>query len=169
MQTFHQERLEAVTDDKFGTAATDIHHQPGCVIRQGMGHAEVDQARLFTAGNDLYGIADNRLGTAAKLPAIAGNTQGIGAHHPHITGIQHIQRLAKTRQAFKAAPHSLVTEHAALHARGQLDVFTQPLNGSDLAMLDAGYHHMEAVGTQVYGGDQSRTGRGVLLLFNGQN
>jgi hypothetical protein len=54
LQAFLLDRLEMLADDEFGAAAADVDHEPPFGrLRDAVGDAEIDQARLFATGHDL--------------------------------------------------------------------------------------------------------------------
>jgi hypothetical protein len=65
LQAFAQQRLKALADDEFGAAAADVCHQAlARRVGEGVGDAQVDQARFFTAGNHFYRVPENLFGAA---------------------------------------------------------------------------------------------------------
>jgi hypothetical protein len=63
LQAFAQQRLEALADDELGAAAADVGDQAlAGGVGEGVGNAQVDQARFFTAGDDLDRVAENGFG-----------------------------------------------------------------------------------------------------------
>ncbi len=72
LQAFAQQRLETLADDELGAAAADVGNQAlARGVGQGVGHAQVDQARLFTAGNDLDRVPEDGLGALDEFVAVA--------------------------------------------------------------------------------------------------
>src|SRR5690606_24980549 len=60
LEAFAQLRVEALTDDEFGTAAANINHQTlAGPTRKGVGDAEINQSRLFPAGDDFDLMIDD--------------------------------------------------------------------------------------------------------------
>src|SRR3546814_12698499 len=54
LQAFAQLRFEPFADDELGAAAADVCHQAAAgTARDGVRHAEIDQARFFAPGVDL--------------------------------------------------------------------------------------------------------------------
>src|SRR5476651_1398864 len=158
LQAFTQQRLEALPDDEFGTATADIGHQAFARgIGQGVRHAEVDQARFFTAGNHLYGVAQDFLGAADEFATVTGFTQGVGADDTNGPRRHAIDQLGKALEAIEPALHGLFVELTFfVYSGGQLNFLAQPFKNADLTLIGFGYNHVEAVRAQVDGGDQGQ-------------
>jgi hypothetical protein len=104
MQALHGERLKSFADDELGAAAADVHHQTAAsVVRLRARHALVDEARLFTAGDDVDGMTQSALGGHQERVGVVHASQGIGANGRHTTLRQPAQTLAETRQAVERA------------------------------------------------------------------
>ena len=127
-----------------------------------MGHAEVDQASFFTAGNHLDLMAENFLGAADEHRAVARLTQGIGADDAYSAFRQCVGELGETTQAVESALHRFFAELAlVVQARGQLHFVAEALEDANFVTVGLGQHHVKAVRTQVDGSDQGETfGRG---------
>ncbi|MCY1407257.1 hypothetical protein D9M71_225520 [compost metagenome] len=158
LQAFAQQRLEALANDEFGTAAADIGHQAlARRIGQGVGHTKVDQARFFAPGDDFHGMAEDFFGAANELATIARLAQGVGANDTHRPQGQAVDQLGKALEAVEPALHGLFAEPSFfIDAGGQLNLLSEPLKNADLAMDGLGQDHMEAVGAQVDGSDQGK-------------
>ncbi len=78
-------RLVAFADDELGAAAADIDDEKRAVrgIRV-VRDAEIDQARLFDAGDDVDGVAERFLGLREECVGIARAAQRIRADHAHL-------------------------------------------------------------------------------------
>ena len=104
VQAFQCQWLEAFTNNKFGTAAANIHHQPFAgIVRLGMRHAQINQARFFTAGNHLNGIAQYLPGAVNKLLPVTRRAQGIGGQDADPAGVHALQKLRELAQTFQPA------------------------------------------------------------------
>lgn len=164
LQAFAQQRFEALADDELGTAAADVGDQAlAGGVGQGVRHAEVDQARLFTAGDDLHRVAEDGFGTLDEFVAVARFTQGVGADDAHRACRHAVDQLGKTLEAFQASLHGFFAELALIvDAGGQLNLLAEPLENADLGVVCLGHDHVEAVGAQVDGGDQGQVLRGSM-------
>src|SRR5690606_34082596 len=129
-------------------ASTDIHHQPlAFVIGQGVGHAEVDQAGLLAAGDDVHPVADDLLCPAQEVGPVAGNPQGTGRDDAHGAGRQTIDHLGEPPQTVQPALHRVFGQVVVLvQTGGQLNLLAQPLDDAHFTMVNPGQHHVEAVG-----------------------
>ena len=156
LQAFPDQRFEALADDEFRAAATDIGDQAVAVhVGEGVRHAEIDQARLLDAGHHFDRVPEQRFGAADEQVAVARHAQRVGADDAHRALRQAVNQLGETRQAVEAALHGFLGEVAAfIEAGGQLNLVTQTLENADLALIDACQHHMEAVRPQIDGGNQ---------------
>src|SRR5690606_11785352 len=86
VQRFSFHRFKTLANNQLGTAAADIDHQASLVaVRQVMGNAKIDQARLLAAGDDLDIMAKDVFGTSQEQRRIARYAQRIGANHAHRT------------------------------------------------------------------------------------
>jgi hypothetical protein len=65
-------------------------------VGQGMGHAQVNQAGLFAAGDDFDRKAQCRFGLGQELGAILGHAQGIGGDGTHRARLEAAQALAES-------------------------------------------------------------------------
>ena len=134
-------------------------------------HAQVDQARFFTAGDDFYRVAEDFLGAADEFAAVARLTQGVGADNAHGAQRHAVDQLGKALEAIEPALHGFFVELAlVVDAGGQLNFLAEPLEDADFTVLGLGHDHVKAVGAQVDGGDQGqilglglRHGQGVSV------
>ncbi len=158
LQAFAQQRFEALADDELGTAAADVRHQAlAGGIGQGVGYAEVDQARFFAAGDDFYRVPEDFFGAADEFATVARFTQGVGTDNAHGAQGHAVDQLGKPLEAIEPALHRLFIELACVvDPGGQLHFFAEPLKDADLTVLGLGHDHVKAVGAQVYGGDQGQ-------------
>ena len=80
VETFHVGRgASPSADDQFGAATADVHHQsPRVRLRQEhLRHAEIDQTRLFDAGDGFDRMAERLLGLGQKLSDIVGTARRV--------------------------------------------------------------------------------------------
>ena len=95
--------VELLAQDQLGGSAADVHHQPALVgLRQQVGHALVDQARFFAAGNHVDGKAQDLVSALEELVAVARFAQRLGGDGPHLGLLEAGQSLAKAGQAVPA-------------------------------------------------------------------
>ncbi|MNI19592.1 hypothetical protein D3C73_730320 [compost metagenome] len=158
LQAFAQQRFEALANDELGTAATDVGHQAlARGVGEGVGHAEIDQARFFTTGNDFHRVAENFFGATDEFGTVAGFTQGVGAHDSHGAGGHTADQLGEALEAIEPALHRFFVEMALfVDAGGQLNLLPETLENTDFAVLGLGHDHVKAVGAQVDCGDQGQ-------------
>jgi hypothetical protein len=143
-------RLEALTEHALGTSASDVDHQPAArVVPEGVRDPQVDQACLFTAGQDLDRKAEGLLGAGAKTPA-AQAAEGRGAHGPHPLGPLTREALAEALEAReRPLGHRFVERAPPVQALGQAHPLTQPIDDAHRAVLLPGNHQVKAVRPQV--------------------
>ena len=102
------QRLAVLADDDFGGAATNVNDQALLLAgRQRAGHAAIDQAGFFFAGNDLNRKAQQLAAAFHKLLSIDGFAQGLGGHGTHLRGFKTRQAFTKAGQTFPATLHGL--------------------------------------------------------------
>ncbi len=156
MQAFQCQRFKALTDDEFGTAATDIDDQTlAGIIGQRVRHAEVDQTRFFASGDDFDGVAQYFFSTADELFTVARSTQSVGGQHRDAAAIHALQALAEFAQAVDTALLSFFRQDTCgIKAGAKLYLLATFLDGADFALKFLGNNHMEAVRTQIYGSDE---------------
>ena len=74
LQAFHSGGLKTLSDNKFGTAATDIDYQAaGLVVSQRMGDAEIHQTGFLSAVDHVDGYAQNPGRWFGKRPSVLGS------------------------------------------------------------------------------------------------
>jgi hypothetical protein len=84
MQTFAHRCGEALTHDQFGATATNIHHEAPSILRsQAVGHAQIDEPSLLSAGDHFDRMAQGALGALDEIGVIAKLTQGVGPYGAH--------------------------------------------------------------------------------------
>jgi hypothetical protein len=153
---FAFDRVEAAADDAFGGAAADVDHQAQ-LLRLGrlrMGHAQVDQARFFAAGDHFDGVAERGFGGHQERLRRGQLAHGIGRHRAHALRRDVADALAESGQAIERALLDFGVQPAfAFQAFGQAHGFAQPVDDAQLAERVARDHHVEAVGTQVDRGE----------------
>ena len=158
LQALAQQGFEALADDELGAAAADVGDQAlARRVGQGVGDAQIDEAGLFAARDDLYRMAEDLLRADDEFVAVAGFAQGVGAHDAHRAQGQAVDQLGEALEAVQTALHRLFAELALfVDAGGQLDLFAQAFEDADFIDVGLGHHHMKAVRAQVDGGDQGQ-------------
>src|SRR5690606_39302708 len=73
------------------------------IIGLGMRHAEINQPRLFTAGNHFDGIAQYLPGTVNKLLPVTRGAQGIGGQYADPAAVHTLQKLRELAQTIQPA------------------------------------------------------------------
>ena len=112
--------------------------------------AEVDQARLFDAGDDLDGMAERLFGLREKRVGVARATQRVRADDAHLVRAHVAQPLAKAAQAGERALLARSSRSPSIvEAGGQADHLAQPIDDRRLAVLIARDDHVEAVGAKI--------------------
>ena len=155
--------LEPLPDDELGAPASDVHDEPPpSVVRQGVGHAEIDEPGLLVPGDDLDGVAQRPLGRNEELRAPAHGAQRVGAHRPHLAPAQTAQSLPEPPQARQGALAGLGGQPTVLvQPRRELQLLAELIDHLQRpAVADLRDDHVEAVGAQVDGG-QGVAGCGV--------
>jgi hypothetical protein len=100
VQALEPQGIVTLADDQLRAAAADVHDQAPAGLRgQAVRRAQVDQARLLDAGNDLDGVAERAAGPRQEGIAAARAPQGIGADSPHLAGLERGEALAEAAQA----------------------------------------------------------------------
>ena len=128
-----------------------------------MGHAAVDQARLFATRDDFDRLAERGLRTQQEGIAVLGLAQGLGGHRADLRrcqALRAVQALGKALQASQAAFAGFVGEQAvAVETGAQAHAFLQVID----APIDAAEHladlKAETVGADVDGGERRVGGR----------
>ena len=125
-----------------------------------MGHAAVNQARLFAAGNDFDRLPECGTGAQQEGVAVFRLAQGLCGHGAHLGRRQALQALRKAAQAGQAALAGFVGEQAvAVEAGAQAHRFFQVIDAAVAAALHLRDFEPEAVGTDVDGGQGGVGGR----------
>jgi hypothetical protein len=162
VQAFHVERVEVASEDELGTATADIHHQTLLrLVLEAVRHAEVDQARLLVAGDDVDGMAERALGTGDEIPGVARLAQRVGPDHAHGTARQVTHPLAELLEAGQRTGHGLVADVVVeIETGGKAHGLAHAVDDPEAVILGAGDDHVEAVRTEV-DGCQGRVAVGV--------
>ncbi|MNC18984.1 hypothetical protein D3C75_669060 [compost metagenome] len=102
-------------------------------------------------------MAEQLLGAADEFRAVARLAQGVGGYDAHRALRQSGDQLGEAAQTVEAAAHRRLVEVALLvEAGSQLDFLAEALEQADLALVDAGQYHVDAVGADVDGGNQGK-------------
>ena len=149
VEAFHQVGLELSAEDEFRAAAADVHHQTGFGTVfdgfEGVRDAEVDQARLLPAADDLDAMLQRAFGRLDEVLAVARLAQGVGANDADVARGKVADALA---QAFEAG------DGAGGNRRGQGVVHLQPFRESHHLLVPI--HDLQAVAV-VVGDDEVET------------
>ena len=148
----HGDRLEGVADDELGAPAADVHDEaPRGGARNAVRDAEVNQARLFTTGDDLDVMAESLPGLAQELAGVAGLAKRVGSDRPDLLGAEVPEPLTEEREALDRAILRLLIERAVvLEARSQSDRLANAIDDLETTVIDPRNHHVKAVRPQVY-------------------
>ena len=120
LQALQPLRFKALADDEFGAAAADIDHQPRFdVIGEGVGHAQVDQARFLPAVDHIHPGTEDTAGRHGEFAAVVGDP-GRGCPTRTRSGSA-AQQLGKAARTTQAALDGFLGEAVALQAGAQLD------------------------------------------------
>ena len=140
VQALEMLRLVAFADDELGAAAADVDDESRAVrgIRV-MRDAEIDQARLFDAGDDVDGMAERFLGLREECLGIARTPQRVGTDDAHLMRLHVAQPLAEPPQAGERTLLARLIETAfVIETGGQADHLAQPVDDGRLAVLSCG-------------------------------
>jgi hypothetical protein len=155
VHAFERFRRRALAEDQFRAAAADVHDQPQAVVRgQAVGHALVDQARLFPSGDDLDRMAERRLGLGHEPGVLAGAPDRARSRRPDAGRVHLPESFAETREAVDRADACVGGEVAALRqAFGEAYGLANAVDDDELAMPQLADDHVKAVGTEIDGRD----------------
>src|SRR5262249_26483348 len=136
VQALEAQRIETFADDEFGAATTDVNDQaPPRVVRNRIGDAQVDEARLLDTGNDFDRVAERLAGALEEDLLAMRLAQRVGADDAHVLGVHVAQPLPETLQAFEGARgHGLVEPVLRIEAGGKAHHFTQAIEDGELAV-----------------------------------
>src|SRR5581483_2565160 len=135
-------------------AAADIEEQGMfSVLRPTALHSEMNEARLFTAGNDFDRRPRSVRGAMQEFPLIARVADGAGSHYTHTDYVEPAVKVGHAREDRAGRDHSLfadgsVTEYALAEA-GDFAVGGE--NAGRLAGDDFGGFHADGVAADVDG------------------
>ena len=94
VQALEPQRIEAFADDELGAAAADVHHQsPARVVGNRVGDAEIDEARLFDAGDDFDRMAESIARALQECLLAMRLAQSVGADDTHALRVHVAQSL----------------------------------------------------------------------------
>ena len=125
------------------------------IIRERMGYTQIDEPGLLPPVDHIDLGAENALGRAGEVAAVAGLAQGVGPHGPHPLGCDAAQQLGKTGEAIEAALDGLLTEPIILEPGAQLNFFGQRFHRPHFTVLDLGYEQVEGVAAKIQGCEQA--------------
>ena len=156
-----RQRLAPLAEHQLGAAAPDVaDEQPLVEHGQGGEHAQVDEAGLLPAGDDLDldpGLAPGPVEEAVVVLRLA---DGGGGHAPQL-GAVGVGQATEATQHLDAPLHRRGRE--VLHVAGplaQADLLLLPGDDLEAIVVDGpGHHQVERVGPDVDGGEPSAMGR----------
>ena len=100
LEAFKSGRLKPLTEDEFGTAATNVDNQTRVfIIRQGVRHAEVDQSRFLAPVNDVDRHSQNLLRGLDKIQPILGAAECVSADDPDFGWCRAVNQLFEALEA----------------------------------------------------------------------
>ena len=158
VEAFQRLRFEVLTDDELGGTAADIDDQaPAVHFGQRMSGAEVDQARLFAAADDLDGVADQRFGAIDQRLGVMGCAKGIGADDTQVGGRDALEKRGEALEAAERTIHGDFGKvFVSIEAGGKLYFLAHLGDDLELAVLVIGDQQVEAVGTEIDSGQTAR-------------
>ena len=108
---------------------------------------EIDEARLFDAGDDLDRMAESFFSLREENVRIPRTTQSVGADDADLVCLHVAQPLAEPPQTRERALLAFVVDKTfVIETRSQANHLAQPVDDRRLAVLIAGHEHVEAVG-----------------------
>ena len=103
LKAFELPGLEALADGEFRAAASYVDHEARApVVGERVRHAQIDEARLLAAVNDLDGGAEDASRGFREVAPVAGAAQGVGADDAQALRGDAVEHLGKAPQAVKA-------------------------------------------------------------------
>jgi hypothetical protein len=144
----------ALPQHQLGRGAADVEHQArGVRVRQGGGHAHVDQASGLVAGDQLDRAAQGSLRCGQEDGRVARHAQRRGGDHAHGLRPPEIEGARELAQAGQRAPHGGLAQAAiVLEGGGQGHPLGKRGFQVKLAALDAGDVEAKTVGAEFDGG-----------------
>jgi hypothetical protein len=136
-----------------------------CLPRGGLPvrDAEVDQARLLAAGDDLDVVAERGLGRHQEVLRIAQGAHRVGGDRADAVPGHVREALAEALERVDRAHHRVLAQSAlAVEALGQAHVLLDAVDDAQLPQRGTRHHHVEAVGTDVDRGQQLALGHRCL-------
>ena len=115
-----------------------------------MRDAEVYQARLLDARDDLDGLTERLLGLREERIGVARAAQRVGADDAYLVRLHVAQSLAETPQAGERTLLARLVERPLRVEPGrQANHLPQPIHDRRLAVLVARHDHVKTVGAEV--------------------
>ena len=152
----HVQALESlgrqpVADDELRAAAADVDHESlAALVRRRVRHPEVNQSRLFDAGDDFDRVAERVARALQESPAAVRLAQGVGADDAHAFGAHVAQALAEPFEALQCTLGRVATEAALfVEARSESNHLAQAIEHDQLPVVVTGDDHVKAVGAEV--------------------
>ena len=145
-------RLEGLADDELGAASADVDDEPAAAVTgEGVGDAEVDQARLLASGDHLDRVAERLLRVAPEALRVVGAAQRVGADRAHGPGRHLAQPLPEALEAGER-PRPRLRRQAAVGVEPCREAYrlAQLVDDLDVSVDDARDDQVEAVRAEVH-------------------
>ena len=156
---------EARPEHALRAAAADVHDEPAAlVVTEGMGHAEVDEARLLAARQHLD-LRAEALGRAAqeRLP-VADAPEGRRAHRPDAVTGHGREALAEHLESLERALLCGSIELAPAESLGEADPLAHLVDDVRPAVDLARDDEVEGVGPEVHGRERGLVQRPLATV-----
>ena len=122
-------RGKRLADDQLGAAAADVHDESMAVLARGrVRDAEVDQARLFDAGDDFDRMTKRVARALEERAAAPGPAQRVGPDDAHAAGPHVAQPLSEALEAGECAQHGLAIQATLLVEAGARRTISRSLS-----------------------------------------
>ena len=124
-----------------------------------MRDAEVDEARLFAAGDDIDGVTERLASAREKARAILRLAKRVRAGGPHGSGGKLAHPLTETRETGERPLGRLGREISlGVEPFGEANALAQAIEDVNAPFVETRDHEVKAIRTEVDGGDRRRGG-----------
>ncbi len=150
--------VETLTDDAFGRAAADVHHQP-TFPREGKGvrDAEVDEPRLLLSGDDLDVMSQGRRRFSQHGAGALHLPEGVGPHRPHLFGRDVAKPLPEFEERLHGALEDLVAQRLIFLEPGrETDSLAEAIDLVHFVVHEPRNLHVKTVRAEIDGGEDVR-------------